>query len=303
MYKKLILILSLMYVAQAVQANIRVFACEPEWAALAAELGGNKIEVYQATSAFQDPHHIEARPSLIAKMRRADLLVCTGAGLEESWLPLVIRQSANQKVLPGQTGYFEAAMQVPRLAIPETVDRQHGDVHPHGNPHVHLDPHRLLIIARALAKRLGQVAAVDPGYYQQRLNMFEAKWNKAIKRWEEQAEPLKGINVAVYHKDWLYLFDWLQIDIVATLEPKPGIAPSAGYLAGLITELKTKPAKMVVYASYQNDRAAKWLGEQLKYPVVKLPYTVGGSEDAKSLVDLFDVTINRLLSALRNNND
>jgi zinc/manganese transport system substrate-binding protein len=303
MYKKLILILSLLYMAQAVQANIRIFACEPEWAALASELGGNKVDIYQATSAFQDPHHIEARPSLIAKMRRADMLVCTGAGLEEGWLPLVIRQSANQKVLPGQPGHFEAAMQIPRLDIPETVDRQHGDVHPQGNPHVHLDPRRLIIIARALTTRLGKVDAAELDYYQQRLTMFEAKWNKAIQRWEQQAEPLKGINVAVYHKDWLYLFDWLKINIAATLEPRPGIAPSAGYLASLKSELKTNPARMVVYASYQSDRAANWLGQQLKYPVVKLPYTVGGSEDTKSLVDLFDVTINRMLSALQNHDD
>lgn len=280
------------------QAQLRVFACEPEWAALTRELAADKANIYQATTAFQDPHHIEARPSLIAKMRRADLLVCTGAGLEAGWLPLLLRQAANDKVLPGNNGYFEAALQVELLDIPQSVDRSHGDVHPEGNPHIHLDPRRLLKIAKALKDRLVLLDPTNQVFYQQRFDSFEKRWQAAILGWQHKARALHNFDVATYHKDWRYLFDWLGMNMVANLEPKPGIAPSAGYLAELKQTLKHKPAKMVIYASYQNNKAASWLSREMNYPLVELPYTVGGNKQAQSLTSLFDDTIDRLLGAL-----
>jgi len=299
MYKKIILLLGFILLPSLVQAQLRIFACEPEWAALSMELGGDKVSIYQATSAFQDPHHIEARPSLIAKMRRADLLVCTGVGLEEAWLPLIIRRASNGKVLEGQPGHFMAALQVSRLDIPINVDRKHGDVHPQGNPHVHLDPNRLLKIANDLSKRLVAIDADNKAYYLQRLESFSTKWRSQIANWEKLAKPLQGIDVVVYHKDWLYLFEWLKINVVATIEPKPGITPSAGYLTIMKQQLLQKPAAMVVFARYQNDKASRWLSEKMKYPLVELPYTVGGNKESSSLTKLFDSTIQLLLRALK----
>lgn len=282
-----------------VQAKLNVFACEPEWAVLMTELAGEQAEVFSATHAKQDPHHIEARPSLIAKMRQADLLVCTGAGLESGWLPLLLRQAANSKVLPGTPGMFEAAMIVDRLDVPASIDRRHGDVHAEGNPHVHLDPHRLLQIADALSTRLVALDSANRQVYENRHRQFVQRMQAAIQRWRVLAQPLKGARVAAYHKDALYLFDWLGIELGVTLEPKPGIPPSAGYLAEVKEIAVQQPVKMVVYAAYQNDQAARWLGRVANIPVVELPYTVGGSERAVDLFSLFDDTIEKMLGALQ----
>jgi zinc/manganese transport system substrate-binding protein len=170
-------------VAPAAQAKLRVFACEPEWGALAHELGGDAVDVDVATSALQDVHQIEAKPSLIAKVRRADLVACTGADLEAGWLPQLLRQAGNTKVASGP-GYFLAASQVTTLEKPAKLDRAAGDVHPDGNPHIQMDPYRVLKVAKALSARLAELDPGDAPPFATRLAAFEGRWNAAIKRWE-----------------------------------------------------------------------------------------------------------------------
>lgn len=279
-------------------ANINVFACEPEWASLVDELGGERVNSYAATTAFQDPHHIEARPSLIAKMRRANLVVCSGAELETGWLPILLRQAANNKIMPGKPGYFEAAAMVQRLDIPAEVDRSMGDVHASGNPHVHLDPIRIQTIAKELLARLMSIDPQGSAYYQQRYTDFSQRWQQAITQWRQQAKALKGSRIVVHHRDWVYLFDWLGIEIAAALEPRPGLPATAGHLLSLKQTLTAKPAKMIVHTAYQNPRAAQRLSQIISAPVVELPYTVGGTEQVKDLFDLFTVTIEKLNGAL-----
>lgn len=299
--KKLLLILSLSFAAltQAAHAELHVFACEPEWAALTKEIAQNKVDIYTATNAYQDPHHIQARPSLISKMRRADLLVCTGAELEIGWLPLLLRQSSNDKLQPGQPGYFEAAQQVTLLEKPAQVDRSMGDVHPEGNPHMQLDPHRIATVAEKLSERLALLDPDNAKFYQQHYQDFAKRWQHAMKAWEVKAAPLKGVPVAVYHKGYAYLFHWLDIKEIVALEPKPGLPPSAGYLAEVKEKIAKQPVKMVIYSAYQSDQAANWLGANAHIPVVQLPFTVGGDDQAKDLFGLFDDTINRLLTGLK----
>lgn len=280
-------------------AALNVLACEPEWASLANELGGDRVKSSSATTARQDPHHIEARPSLIVKLRRADLLICSGAELEVGWLPMLQRQARNSKVMPGKPGYFEAAAMVERLDIAEHIDRSMGDVHASGNPHVHLDPRRILTIAESLQTRL---AEIDPGgkhVYQQRFNDFKQRWQQAIQQWQQQAAPLKGSRIVVHHRDWVYMFDWLGIEIAGALEPRPGLPTTAGHLVSLKQSLAARPASMIVHTVYQNPRAARRLARMTGLPVVALPYTVGGHESAKDLFDLFDVTIRKMTSALK----
>lgn len=279
-------------------ANINVFACEPEWASLANELGGERISSYSATTAFQDPHHIQARPSLIAKIRRADLVVCSGAELEAGWLPMLQRQAGNSNIMPGKPGYFEAAAMVQRLDLPAELDRSMGDVHASGNPHVHLDPRRIQTIAKALLARLITIDPAGKRYYQQRFNRFNIRWTKAINRWQQQASILKGTRIVVHHRDWVYLFDWLGIKIAAALEPKPGLPATAGHLVSLKRTLQENPAKMIVHTTYQNPRAAQRLSQITNTSVVELPYTVGGSAQVNDLYDLFTVTIEKLKGAL-----
>lgn len=278
-------------------AAMQVFACEPEWGALSEEIGGDQVEVFVATTARQDPHRIEARPSLIAKMRRADLAVCTGSELEVGWLPLLQRQSGNDKVQLGASGYFAAAEVVTRLDTHEHVDRSMGDIHGSGNPHVHLDPKRLADIAKALAERLAALDTVSAAYYAARYRDFATRWRDAMVRWESQAKPLRGMKAVTHHQDWRYLFEWLGIKQVASLEPKPGVPPSASYLAQLKTQLEKDPPRIVVRAEYQDARPSLWLAERLRISAVSLPYTVGGDPAASDLFKLYDITLAKLLDA------
>jgi zinc/manganese transport system substrate-binding protein len=281
----------------AAHAALNVFACEPEWAALAKEVGGEKLSITTAVTAQQDPHRIEARPSLIARVRSADMLVCTGAELEVGWLPLLLRSGGNSRIQPGQPGYFMASEFVNKLEVPQRLDRSEGDVHPYGNPHIQLDPHNLVRIARALGERLAQADGANAAYYQSRTAGFVARMEKAIPQWEAQAAPLKGMKVVTHHKDQSYLIHWLGVIEAANLEPKPGIPPSAAYLAELLDKLKSDPPQAIVRSAYIDPKPAEWLSSRAKLPVVVLPYTVGGTPEAKDLFTLFSDSINRLLAA------
>ena len=277
-------------------AALNIFACEPEWGALARELGGDKASIYVATTALQDPHRIEARPSLIARARTADLVVCTGAELEIGWMPLVQTQSGNARIQAGQPGYFEAAGQLVLIEIPQRVDRSMGDVHAAGNPHVHLDPSNIARVAAALAERMAQLDPGDAAQYRARARAFLERWQQASARWKKEGAPLKGMPIVVYHKDMTYLIRWLGLREVGALEPKPGVPPTASHLSELLTNLGRDPAKAVVRAAYADPRAAQWLSERAKIPALMLPFTVGGSERAKDLYGLFDDTLSRLLA-------
>jgi len=277
-------------------AALNIFACEPEWGALARELGGDEASIYVATTALQDPHRIEARPSLIARARTADLVVCTGAELEIGWMPLVQRQSGNARIQAGQPGYFEAASQLVLIEIPQRVDRSMGDVHAAGNPHVHLDPSNIARVAAALAERMAQLDPGDAAQYRARARAFLERWQQASARWEKEGAPLKGMPIVVYHKDMTYLVRWLGLREVGSLEPKPGVPPTASHLSELLTRLGRDPAQAVVRAAYADPRAAQWLSERAKIPALMLPFTVGGSERAKDLYGLFDDTLSRLLA-------
>lgn len=294
--KRLLVFLTL-WAPLAAHAALNVFACEPEWGALASELGGDAVKVYTATTAMQDPHRIEARPSLIAQMRRANLAVCTGSELEIGWLPILLRQSGNAAIQPGQPGYFEAARYVALREKPAVLDRAQGDVHPGGNPHIQTDPRNIAKVAQALGARLVQIDPGQAALYQARLNDFNTRWTAAMARWQAQAAPLKGMPIVVQHRAFPYLEDWLGLKQVAVLEPKPGVEPSVSHLAGVAALLKTTPARAVLRAAYQNPRPAQWLSERANIPVVVVPFTVGGSPRAKDLFGLFDDTLDQLLKA------
>ena len=280
-------------------AALNVFATVPEWGALAEELGGDKVSVYTATNALQDPHHVEAKPSLIARARRADLVVATGAELEVGWLPLVLQQAGNPKVQRGKAGYFEATQFVPTLEKPTRLDRADGDVHPAGNPHIQTDPRNIARVASPLAARLAELDPPNAAHYLARLAAFAARWNAAIAEWEKRAVPLAGVPIVVQRKSFTYLVVWLKLKEVATLEPKPGVEPTVAHLSEVLALLQRQPPKMVLRAAYQSDRASQWIAERAKINAVTLPFTVGGDEAAKDLFGLFDDTIARLLKGMQ----
>jgi zinc/manganese transport system substrate-binding protein len=296
---KLLLCLLLWGAALPAWAALNIFACTPEWGALAGELGGERARTYTATTALQDPHRVEARPSLIARARSADLMVCTGAELEVGWLPLVQTQSGNARIQAGQPGYFEAASVVDLIDRPGRVDRSMGDVHAAGNPHLHLDPRNIAKVAAALGERMAALDGGDAAYFRDRTRAFLARWEQAAARWSAQGAPLKGLPVVVHHQNLSYLLAWLGMREVAALEPKPGLPPSGAHLGEVLERLKRTPAKAVLRAAYNDPRPAAWLADKAGVPAVELPFTVGGSERAKDLFGLYEDTMARLLAIPR----
>jgi len=298
MTRKILFLCLLVFALPVNASTINIFACEPEWAALAEEIGGQKISLFTATTAFQDPHHIEARPSLLAKARNSDLLFCTGADLEAGWLPILLRKSGNGRIQSGETGHLMAADHVDLLEARQKVDRSMGDVHARGNPHIHLDPRNIVPIADELTKRLMQIDPANESYYESRLSDFSKRWKKALVKWEKQSAAIRRMPIVVHHRSWVYLENWLALREVATLEPKPGVPPTSKHLANVVSTLKNEPARAVIRSPYQDTRASQWLEKQTGITAILLPYTVGGTEAAKDLFTLFDDTISRLQKAI-----
>lgn len=295
--RNLIFMILLLCVPFAVHADLEVFTCEPEWAALASEIGGDKVEVSSATNALQDPHYIQARPSLISKVRRADLVVCSGAQLEIGWLPMLLRKGNNPDVLPGKPGFLEASEYVKRLDITQDGDRSQGDVHPQGNPHIQTNPYNILLVADAMTDRMVQLDPNNAETYQQNLSDFRQRWTIAIETWEERAIVLQGRRVIAHHNSWVYLEAWLGLIQVATLEAVSGIPPTANHLGSLLERFNNKGADFIIRAPFQSEKASVWLSERTGIPAVLLPLTVGGTDQATDLFTWFDDIVNRLLIA------
>jgi zinc/manganese transport system substrate-binding protein len=299
-----LLLLSLSVVTPGIsQANdtLSVFACEPEWAALVKQLGGDRVDVYSATTAKQDPHHVQARPSLIAKARRADLLVCSGAELEIGWLPLLLRKSGNSRII-SDDGQFFAADYVDKLEIPKELDRRHGDVHAEGNPHVHTSPVNILIIAEQLSEKLATIDSENAAHYRSTFSTFDDDWGEAMKRWETRLSVLDGTRVVTHHRFWSYLNAWLGIELVATLEPVPGVSPSSSYLAGLIKTVEREGPAFIMYVDYVSDRPAEWLSERTGLQAIPLPASVNFQGD-ETLIQWFDALADMLEEAVSKERD
>jgi len=256
---------------------LTVFACEPEWASLTRALLP-EARIYSATNHLQDPHHVEARPSLIARMRHADIAVCTGASLEVGWLPMLQERSGNPRIQNGQPGMFYASAYVTLIDQHEgPITPFSGDVHPEGNPHFHADPHRLLLVAQALRDRLVQLGPNHRDAITANHASFDKALRERITQWERQASSLQGKAVVAQHASFGYLWKWLKVEQVADLEPKPGMAPTPGHLERIRSQLKQSPASAIVVAQHQDQRAAKWLVSQeagKSTPLLVLPATV-----------------------------
>lgn len=279
-------------------AAFTVFACEPEWAALTRVLLP-AARLHVATHAGLDPHHIEARPALIAQLRSADLAACTGASLESGWLPTLQERSGNARVREP----FFAADHV-RLIDPQpgaVGSPWAGDVHAEGNPHLQLDPRNLLEVARALSDRLGRDLPSERAAIEERRSAFEARWRLKITEWEGRAAGLRGKAVAAQHTTFGYLWQWLGMKPVADLEPKPGMSPTPGHLQRLFEGLRAAPPVAVVVASYQDPRAGRWLTAQLgtQVPLLVLPATVPEGAAETELAQWFDGLLRELTEAAR----
>ncbi len=289
----------LLFLPLLAQADLNVFACEPEWASLADELGGEHVSSYAATTALQDPHYIQARPSLIAKVRSADLVICSGAELEIGWLPSLLQKANNPKVLPGKLGYMEASAYVLRLGATANVDRAQGDIHPQGNPHVQTNPHNITAIAAELNRRLAAIDPQNAALYEARYLDFSARWKESIAAWEAKAAGLRGRRVVTHHKSWIYLEQWLGLVEVGNLEAVAGLPPTATHLSELTATLKDNGADVIIRSPYQDDKPSTWLSERTGIPAVILPLTIGGTDHATDLFSLFEDITDTLLGVAK----
>lgn len=274
-------------------AALNVFTCQPDWAALV-EQHAPDAEIYSATTAMQDPHYIQARPSLIAKMRKADLVVCSGADLEVGWLPELQRQSRNGKVQNGKPGMFWVTDYVKVLDKRDSVDRSMGDVHGHGNPHVQFAIADMPTVSKALASRLAKIDPDNQALYQGQGVKFRAQWQQNIQRWQQSALPLQGIQLVDYHETHRYLFAWLGASQIADLEPKPGLPPTAAHLNQL-SNMDVSQVTGVVYSSHQPEDSARWFAEQTGLPTAELAQSVGGRPNTDTLTGLIDDSIAQLI--------
>lgn len=272
---------------------LTIFVCEPEWKAFLASHAPESV-IYSATTAKQDPHYVQARPSLIAQMRQADMAMCSGAELEVGWLPMLQARSGNTAVQNSAQSMIYASNFVHMLDTRDHVDRSMGDIHAHGNPHVQFAANDMIPLSRAVTKRL---QAIDPDkahIYQINGMKFRAHWRQKLNQWNERAAPLQGKQVVGYHATYRYLFDWLGIKQIADLEPKPGLSPTTSHLQSL-TQLDAEMFDAIVYSSHQDQRPANWLQQQTHKPVIQLPLTV--SKDQR-LDELYDEMIDNLLNVL-----
>lgn len=268
-----------------------IFACEPEWAALTRVLLP-AARIFVATHAQQDPHHIEARPSLIAQLRAADAAICTGADLEAGWLPTLQQRSGNAGVQTGARGLFMAASAIRLLEAPAsgTVLPFDGDVHPGGNPHLHADPRNLMPIARQWSRRLQALFPHEQEAIERRYKAFESHWSTQLPLWQARADHLKQMKIVAQHTSFAYLWAWIGIQPMADLEPRPGLAPTPGHLNRLLALTRQSLPEAIVISSYQDARAAHWLARQLggRTQVVQLPATVTNVDSANALGEWFD---------------
>ena len=282
-------------------ANLKIFACEPEWGALAKEIAGSKAGIYVATGPDQDAHYIRARPSLIAKIRRANLVFCTGASLEAGWLPLLLQRGAQAAVQPGKPGNIMAADFVNTIEKPLVLDRSLGDIHPEGNPHVHLDPRNIIILAKILSKRLSIIDPSNSAYYQKRTNSFVKGWDKLIIGWNKRLNRLKGQRVAVHHRSWSYLLSWSGLREAAMLEEKPGIPPSARHLNNVLKGVKADRTMAILRTSFDDPQPSQWLMKKTGIPAIVLPFSVSREPVEGNLARLFNNILKKLenIAAIR----
>jgi len=294
-------------VSGAHAAPLEVFACVPEWASLAKAIGGDRLaNVTLATSALDNPESMKPTPGMIASLSKADMIICTGSGLEDSWLPAMLERAGNAKVGKGKPGYFMASEFVKLIEDQDENDHAHGapkaagggHMHEAGNPHIQGDPNNVRLVAGQLAKRL---IALDPegkDGYTERAKTFISQLTALTKELQAKAAPLKGTNIAVQHGHSIYLLNWLGVKTAATVEPEPGVAPGPAHLTEIIDEVPKDKIKFVIYAPYEDPGASKYVTEKAKIPLVKLPFTVGGSPEASDLFGLYKDSVDRLLDGL-----
>jgi len=285
--------------AQA-QGKLNVVAATEDLASIASDIGGDRISAEAIARGYQDPHFVEAKPSYILRLQRADLLIVVGRELEIGWLPPLITQSRNARVQPGGSGYLDASLDARVLDLPTgQVTRAMGDVHPLGNPHYWLDPENGKLIAKSVAAKLGQLRPNDRAYFEQRLADFTSRLDAAGKRWAAQLAPYKGVKVVTYHRSYANFAHRFGLDVVGYVEPRPGIPPTPQHTLGLIAEIKRENVRVVMVEPYFDLKTPNAIARQTGALVLVMPPSVGGSKEITDYFKLFDYNVTQLANALK----
>ncbi len=279
------------------RAALKVVTTTQNLAAIARTVGGDQVNVFSLTLGTRDPHYAEAKPSMIRRVHRADLLLMTGADLEIAWLPALLQAARNSKIQPGSPGLLDLSLVVPLKGVPDSpVTRAMGDVHPQGNPHYSLDPENGVLVARAIAERLSQMDEPHTAEYDARAEAFAAEIYAKLPLWRQATMPLKGKPVIAYHTSFIYLADALGFVIADELEPKPGIAPSASHLNQLIARIEREHIGLLILEPYYERRSSEFLKERTGIRVAVIPQSVGALPGIKTYAGLFDAIVAALMA-------
>ena len=292
-------VIALSGIAASFAPKLKVVATTPDLASIAREIGGNAVEVTALAKPTEDPHFVDAKPSHIVTLNRSDVLIEGGAELELGWLPPLLENSRNGKIAAGAAGRVVASRGVKLLEIPTTFDRSKGDVHALGNPHFLIDPLNAKIIAGEIADHFAQVDPKQASLYRANLASFNAKVDAKLAEWQKTLAPFKGAKIVTYHKDFVYLAPRFNLQIVETLEPKPGIAPSPAHIAQVIAAMKAANARVILVQPYQNRKTAETVARQAGAVVLDVSQQPGARKETSTYFDMMDYLVNTLATALR----
>jgi zinc/manganese transport system substrate-binding protein len=287
-------------VATPARAALNVVTTTEDLASIAREVGGDKLKVESLSRGYQDPHFVEAKPSFVFKLNKADLLIVVGRELEIGWLPPLITQARNAKIQPGADGYLDASLTAKILEIPTSqITRAMGDVHPSGNPHYWLDPDNGKRIAKAIQKKLATMDAANAASYAQREEDFERRVSAADKGWQAQMAPYKGAKIVTYHRSWPNFADHFGLDVMGYVEPKPGIPPSPSHTLDLMKAMKEQGVKIILVEPYFDAKTPNSIARETGAKVLVLPPSVGGVPDVADYIKLFDYDVRQIVDAIK----
>jgi len=292
--KTILFMLMLVATLNPLSATVRVVATIPDFSALAAELGGERVESVALIKGAQDPHFADALPSHVVRLNKADLLIFAGCGLESGWLPPLMTQSRNDKIQPGSAGYLDASTVVTLKEVPTTVDKAQGDVHPGGNPHFYTAPDQLYAVAQAIRDRLKRIDPAGAAYYDSRWKEFQTTYERKTAEWRAKLASLKGTKVVEYHKSWIYFLDWAGLVSIGALEPKPGIPPSVRHVSDLLAQVQGSGVRFVIQEIYHPQKLSKIFAEKSGARLQVLPSMTGALTGTDTVWAKFDYIVNEL---------
>lgn len=295
-------LMSVFLLSQNSAAQVQIVTSVPDYAAIAKEIGGDKVEVISLAKGYQDPHFVDAKPIFVSKLNQADLLVYNGLEMEIGWLPILITGARNSDILAGNSlGHYNASSSIKeKLEVHSgPVDRSMGDIHPGGNPHFMLDPNNGIPVARGIAARLTQIDPENASYYEENFNNFVSTLKLKISEWNSQLAPYKGTKVVTYHQLWVYFLKWANFKEIGTIEPKPGIPPTPSHVADLIKRMEALNARLIISANYYPQKTPQIIAQKTGATYLALPAMVEGREGINTYFELMDTLVAEITSALK----